>query len=301
MQVLYTQSRDTTIQKKELKNIYFEKIEESFELLLFALYTIINVTKVSTDDQDKRKKKHLQNEFDEIFTAKLWDNYIIQTLVNNPYLRGRFEKSKFAQRVDKDLFSKIYYEFAKEQAYIDYVQGESTDELHLEILLELFRHCRKNEIYLELIEDNYAHWEDDKSIIIGTIKKVFKSLPSSNDKFILEQYPDELTVNEYGDYLLEKVAENDDALLKLIVPVLENWDAERVAILDMIMLKMAISEFMYCPTIPTKVTLNEYVELAKTYSTSKSKDFINGILDKLMKTLTDQNLIHKEGRGLLET
>ncbi len=116
----------------------------------------------------------------------------------------------------------------------------------------------------------------------------------------MEHYPDEETCKQYGEFLLNKTFSDNDALLKLIEPVLKNWDADRVAILDMIMLKMALCEFIYCPTIPTKVTLNEYVELAKSYSTSKSKEFVNGILDKLLSDLKSKSLIVKEGRGLLD-
>ena len=82
--------------------------------------------------------------------------------------------------------------------------------------------------------------------------------------------------------------------------MLKNWDSERVAILDMIMLKMALCELLHFPTIPTKVTLNEFVEISKIYSTDKSKDFINGILDRLMKKLQKEEKIVKEGRGLIE-
>ena len=86
----------------------------------------------------------------------------------------------------------------------------------------------------------------------------------------------------------------------IIEPSLKNWDADRVAVIDMIILKMALVELMSFPTIPTKVTLNEFVEIAKKYSTEKSKDFINGILDRLMKQLEKEGKIKKEGRGLIE-
>ncbi len=168
------------------------------------------------------------------------------------------------------------------------------------MLLELFRFCRRNELFNEIIEDHYANWEDDKSLIIGTIKKVLKALPSDDENFIMEHYPDKETTKEYGEFLLSRTLKEDDLLLKQIEPVLQNWDAERVAVLDMIMIKMALCEFMYCPTIPTKVTLNEYVELAKNYSTSKSKEFVNGILDRLLQDLISKGKIVKEGRGLLE-
>jgi len=89
-------------------------------------------------------------------------------------------------------------------------------------------------------------------------------------------------------------------LLGIIEPTLKNWDADRVAIIDMVLLKMALSELTSFPTIPTKVTLNEFVEISKLYSTDKSKDFINGILDRLMKKLNKEGKIQKEGRGLKE-
>ncbi|MBK9734223.1 MAG: transcription antitermination factor NusB [Saprospiraceae bacterium] len=155
-------------------------------------------------------------------------------------------------------------------------------------------------MFNEIIEDQFANWEDDKSLIIGTIKKVLKSLPSDDDDYINEHYPDLETSKEYGEFLLKRTLSEDKVLLELIGPVLQNWDAERVAVLDMIMIKMAICEFLYCPTIPTKVTLNEYVELAKNYSTSKSKEFINGVLDKLLQDLILKGNVIKEGRGLLE-
>ena len=100
--------------------------------------------------------------------------------------------------------------------------------------------------------------------------------------------------------LLLKVGSSESQLLETIEPVLKNWDAERVAVIDMILIKMAICEFIYFPTIPTKVTLNEFVEISKLYSTDKSKDFINGILDRLLKQLLDDGKIKKEGRGLVD-
>ena len=300
MQVLYAQSRDESLDNKQTMQLYWKKIDESFELLLFSLYNLIQITKTSSDDFEKRKVKHIPSDIDKKFTPKLWSNNMIQALVKNKTIQSKFEKLGFASTVDKDHFRAIYFEFCKEDVYSQYILKETETEDNLEILLELFRFCRRNELFNEIIEDHYANWEDDKSIIIGTIKKVLKSLPSENENFIMEHYPDEETIKDYGDYLLAATIKDDQALLSMIDPVLQNWDSERVAILDMIMIKMAICEFMFCPTIPTKVTLNEYVELAKNYSTSKSKEFVNGILDRLLQDLIAKGQIVKEGRGLLD-
>jgi transcription antitermination protein NusB len=300
MQVLYAQSRDESLDQKATVKEYWKKIEDSFDLLLFSIYNLINITKTASDDFEKRKAKHLPSEIDKVFTPKLWTNSMIQALVKNKFIQQKFEKKGFAQKVDKDHLRSIYFEFCKEDVYTQFLSKETNNEENLEMLLELFRFCRRSELFNEIIEDHFANWEDDKSLIIGTIKKVLKALPSDDDNAIMEHYPDEETCKEYGEFLLNKTFGDDHVLLNMIEPVLQNWDAERVAILDMIMLKMALCEFIYCPTIPTKVTLNEYVELAKTYSTSKSKEFINGILDKLLNDLKSKDLIVKEGRGLLD-
>lgn len=300
MQVLYAQNRDESLDQKATVKEYWKKIEDSFDLLMFSIYNLINITRTATDDFEKRKAKHLPSDLDKVFTPKLWSNSMIQALVKNKVIQQKFEKKGFAQKVDKDHFRSIYFEFCKEESYTQFISNETDNEQNLEMLLELFRFCRRSELFNEIIEDHFANWEDDKSLIIGTIKKVLKALPADDENFIMEHYPDAETCKEYGEFLLNKTFNDNDALLQLIEPVLQNWDADRVAILDMIMLKMALCEFMYCPTIPTKVTLNEYVELAKSYSTSKSKEFINGILDKLLQELKTKGLVVKEGRGLLD-
>jgi len=136
-------------------------------------------------------------------------------------------------------------------------------------------------------------------LVAGAMKKTLKATPVSGD-FFREHEPSDATVLEFGEELLKKTCEEDLSLFKEIEPTLRNWDAERVAILDMVMLKMALCELLHFPTIPTKVTINEFVEISKVYSTEKSREFINGILDRLMKELSDQGRIVKEGRGLLE-
>ena len=150
-----------------------------------------------------------------------------------------------------------------------------------------------------MTEDRYNNWADDESLVMGAMKKTLKAMPLSGP-FYQEHEPSDDTVSEFGAALLTRTAQEDAALLNEIQPMLKNWDADRVAILDMIMLKMALCELLHFPTIPTKVTLNEFVEISKSYSTDKSKEFINGILDRLMKKLLEEGRIVKEGRGLNE-
>lgn len=299
MQVLYSLNRDQAFTFKEAKKRYWASIDESYSLYLFNLYNLMQIAEQANADAKKRKSKHLPSDADKTFSSKLYDNELIKSLVENKKLQQTFEQNNFTEKVNSDYTKKIYQEFSENEAYTEYLAKASVQEDHLEILLELFRVCRKHEFYIEQMDDNFTNWLDDKSVVIGTVKKTLKTLPSEDNLFFKQYYPEDETCKEFGFDLLEKCEQNDEDLLAVIKPALKNWDHERLAVIDMILLKMALVEFKYCKSIPTKVTLNEYVEVSKMYSTPKSKDFINGILDKLLKDLEAQGLINKEGRGLV--
>jgi N utilization substance protein B len=300
MQLLYANSTDEALTQKGCEQRYWRMIDESYDVFLFTLFVLVQITKMAADDESNKKAKHLPTEADKAFSAKLCENDLIRSLRDNPELNKAFEKKSFNAIIDRDHIKKVYHEFAKEEAYATYLAKDASIEDHLELLLELFRFCRKNELFNDIIGDQYLNWIDDKSLVIGSIKKVFKALPVEGVAFLKEYFPDDETVKEYGEFLLKRTLNGDQALLEIIQPILTNWDHERLAIIDMILLKMAACEMLEFPTIPAKVTLNEYVEVAKSYSTDKSKEFVNGVLDKLMKELIDSGKLNKEGRGLVE-
>ena len=167
-------------------------------------------------------------------------------------------------------------------------------------MLDLFRFCRQDEFFNEMLEDAYYNWLDDKSLVVGAVKKYLKALPSKKNKLFTEFLPEDETVQMFGKSLLKITLDQQDDIMQIIIPILENWDHERLAIVDTILLKLSVSEMLNFPTIPAKVSLNEYVELGKQYSTAKSKEFINGILDKIMKNLQSEGKLNKQGRGLIE-
>lgn len=300
MQMLFTLNRDEDLSYEEALKKYRDSVRESFELFLFNIYNIAQITSLAVEDGKKRKTKHLPSDYDKAFTPKIYDNPLIQSIVTNESLTKDFEKRGFEDKIDKDYCKKIYFEFAKEEPYKAFIQSESGDKEVLDILLELFRFCRKSELFCETMEDNYNVWFDDKSLVVGTVKKYLKTLPCEDDNEYMSFYPERVAVADFGEKLFDYVQKNDKDLLEYISPTLENWDHERVAVVDMILLKMAVTELMNFPTIPPKVTLNEYVEVSKNYSTAKSKDFINGVLDKLLERLKKDGKISKEGRGLVE-
>ena len=300
IQLLYSVSRDEDLSRTELLKRYWNSIDSSFELFLYNIYTLLQIASIAEEDKEKRSTKYLPSEIDKSFDAKIYNNPRIKDLENNKNIQKVFDKYHFKERTDKDIFRRIYYDFQKEEAYTSYISKETNSDDDLDMLLELFRFCRQSQSYNELIEDQYVTWEDDKSLVIGSIKKVLKGLPFEKNDFYKEYYPEDECIKDFGELLLLRTFDEDKTLLAYISPVLKNWHHDRVAVIDMIMLKMALVEFLYCESIPVKVTLNEYVELSKMYSTSKSKDFINGVLDKLQHQLFDDGKIVKTGRGLEE-
>ena len=300
MQMLYTMSQDKELQFDEALRQFRKNFESSYELYLFNVLQLIKVAEYSRQDVARRAAKHLPTEEDKKFTSKLFDNTLLQSLVTNEGLNNIFAKHKLEERIDTDLIFRLYKEFSEKDDYDKYCKNANTDEKDdKQILLALFKSINSNESFSEDLEDAFTSWLDDKSLVVGALKKTIKALPAK-EEFYTDYQPTSETTVDFGEVLLSKVHHEDKALLSVIEPTLKNWDADRVAIIDMIILKMALCELTNFPTIPTKVTLNEFVEIAKLYSTDKSKDFINGILDRLMKQLGKDGKIEKKGRGLKE-
>ncbi len=300
MQVLYALSRkapeDASV--RAANQYYQHLVNDSFKLYLFNLLAFVRVAEYARQDKIRRSGKLRPSEQDLAFSAKLADNPLLQSLIKNYDLTNAHSKYKMGQTLDADLIRKLYVDFSKEDAYQKYIyeSGDSNEE-HIAIYLELYRFLINSETFGSMAEDHFPLWMDDKSLVVGAMKKTLKALPVAGD-FLNAYLPPDETVKEFGENLLHKVQDADEELLSIIEPNLKNWDAERVAVLDMIILKMALAEFLYFSSIPTKVTLNEFVEISKLYSTDKSKDFVNGILDRLLKKLNEDGMIQKKGRGL---
>ena len=299
MKILYAVSRDETLTVRHAKSAYDNSIKDTFNLFILCLYALVKIARVSTEDAENRKAKYLPTEIDKKFKPTLYDNPIIQGIESSVFFNKRVEKLQFSTKITKDFCKNIYSEFLKEELYQTYITSPKTDESHLDILLELFRFCRKSEFFNDVMEENYISWIDDKSVVVGTVKKVLKGDTHAEDLF-QQHLPDSQIVEDFGKNLLVYTFEEEDELLDMIKPTLENWDHERLAIIDMILIKLAVIEFLNFETVPVKVSLNEYVDISKIYSTPKSKEFVNGILDKLYKGLDEEGKIKKIGRGLLE-
>ncbi len=300
MQLLYMLNRDEQIAFTDLVRDYNDGIWKTYELYIFQLNLLLKVAQFAEKDAANRSAKLLPGDHDRAFTPRLYDNECTQSLANHIDFLNIVAKYKANENLDDDHIRTLYQAFYETEEYKKYLEiPEPTVDEHRKALVELYRFLVNHDLFIEMSEDRYNNWQDDESLVTGAMKKTLKVMPVQGP-FYKEHEPADETVREFGEQLLRKTCQEDLALFNEIEPTLKNWDADRVAILDMIMLKMALCELLHFPTIPTKVTLNEYVEVSKTYSTDKSKDFINGILDRLMKKLIKEERIVKEGRGLIE-
>lgn len=278
---------------------YQTSIDRSLEILVYALRVMQKILKYSLTDAENRKYKKLPSDNDKLFKPVLLTNKQSQNLMNSQLLEIYTRKFHTDTKIDQDVIRRLYLEFSKDEDYIQYyIAAEHTTEENIAMLLKIYKLLTKNEVFNETIEDHYVSWDDDESLVVGAMKKIIKSLDQDEYDFLKDYIPDDETVKEFGETLLIETVKNDKSLVELITPFLENWELERVAAIDLIMLKMAVTEILRIESIPTKVTLNEYVEISKIYSTEKSKEFINGILDRIINKLNNENKIIKTGRGL---
>ncbi len=298
MHILYALRMNPDMNEGFALKRYENSIEKSFELLIFTMWQWLRIASYAERDYAFRQNKFRPTPDDLAFRPILWQNESVQSLSNNQPFLEYVKKYKIPARSDADSNKQLYKAFAKTEEYRQYLKGEIPT---LDILLQLFKFMLKHDIFLDILEEQYPTWEDDRSLLIGAGKKIIKALPlKADDPFVANLYPSEEAVREFGESLLKKTTESEEDLQGHIYPLLENWDPKRVAAIDMILLKMGACEFLHFETIPPKVSLNEYVDMAKVYSTDKSKEFVNGILDRLMKKLKEEGKMSKTGRGLLE-
>ncbi len=205
-------------------------------------------------------------------------------------LNAQFVSQKPELIADKELIRKTYFTLIESQEYKKYVAAQSREKAEEKEILDFILNdlMLANENFVSHIEETFTNWDDDGEMVV-TLLTNFMHKPGSID------FKKMMTADKesFAKNLLQTVIEKDDHLQTLIIPKLKNWDPERIAQLDMIMMKMGVAEFLYFETIPPKVTINEYIDLAKDYSTQQSGQFVNGILDNIHKELVQLGTMQK--------
>ena len=295
------QNGSDDLEKEE--KFLFHSIDAIQDLYLIMLSSLIEICKKETIFLHKSSQKHLATPEEKKPNEKFIKNSIFQILAENNSLSIALENRKINNwTLNDDYILLLLNDIKKSKLYESYIQNNiNSFEEDKEFIADLFMDVIvPNEKLYEYLEDNKLTWIDDIPLVNTLIIKQLKAIkPIEGGNFrVPKVYKD----NEDKDFvkdLFRRTVLNEIELAKEYVDKTPNWDSDRIAELDTIILKMAICEFLRFPSIPVKVTLNEYLELAKEYSTPKSSIFINGILDNLVKELQTSNRILKTGRGLM--
>ena len=230
-------------------------------------------------------------------------NKILQFIAKHPILVNHINKRKIKfWELDFDYVKSNFKTLVESEKYQEYCQKESPSvEEDRDIITFFFKEIVAPSVgFYDYIEDKELTWIDDLPVVNTFIIKILQKInPKDLNSLSFPKMNIEDEDPRFAIELLEKVVVNNDALQKEMVGRTPNWDSDRIALLDAIMIKMAIAEVLYFPTIPPKVTMNEYIEISKDYSTPKSNIFINGILDKMIKDFEDLGRLNKSGRGLI--
>lgn len=291
MQTLYSiESMNKETRPGESLQILKKNLENSQQLFTFLVYYILEVARYAEKDALQKSQKYLPTERDLKVNTKIAGNELIWTISENASYQKSVEKFKIKYLINDELIRKNYFALINSDEYKEYITAQSRDKKSEKNILEfIFSDLMiPDEYFLSDVEEKFIHWDDDAEMMILLMNNFLQKPASFNFEEMVGTEKMKFAVD-----LLEAVIDKDNFCLELIKPKLKNWDSERIALLDMILIKMGVCELLYFETIPTKVTINEYIDLAKEYSTEQSGHFVNGILDNIHKELLAQNKIHK--------
>lgn len=291
MQTLYAlDSMNDSLKPGEPQLILSRKMDQSRKLFTYLIYFISEVARYAEKDAMKKAGKHLPTAEDLAVNTRISGNELVWKILENPSFEAATEDLRLADMIDKDLLKKIYIDLAASADYKEYIELPSREKKAERKILEyIFTELMlPNENFIAHVEENFINWDDDAEMM-STLVLNFLNKPVGNPFT-------EIVSKEKIDFarqLLQTVLDKSNHTLELIKPKLKNWDADRIASLDLVLLQMGVCEFLYFETIPTKVTINEYIDLAKAYSTEQSGQFVNGLLDNIHKELTTEGKIEK--------
>ena len=292
MQTLYTlDSVSGDMKTGEPEAILSTKIEQSRNLFTYIVYFVTQLARFAETDALQKASKHLPSADDLSVNTKISGNQILWKIVEDKSFKKVIKEEGLEQLMDNGLLKKIYNDLVQSDKYKNYIEEQSRDKKSEKKILDFIfsDQLLPNEDFINHLEENFINWDDDAELMQTLILNYFnKPTPDVFSEILSKEKWD------FAKDLLKKVIEKAPHLLELIKPKLKNWDADRIAALDLILLQMGICEFLYFETIPTKVTINEYIDLAKAYSTNQSGQFVNGLLDNIHKELTAENKIHKK-------
>ena len=294
---------EKSIDKKiDTKIEFFLNSSKNFySLYIFVLSFFVHFHNHCILSEKKIKKNFLKKEIDLLFT-KFSKNSFLALISNNDFLKSKIKSLDITYWNDhpehlKLIINKIF----NSNIYKSYIDiKNSSFEDHKRVVVSIFKRIVASDDKLyEYVEEKSISWINDFPLVNTLVLESLKKIENSSKKsFVFKKLYKKKEDENFGTNLIKNVISNEEFLKNEIIKITSNWDEDRIADIDMVLLKMCLTEFLYFKSIPVKVSINEYLEIAKEFSGSKSNVFINGILDKLSKQLISEGKLNKNRRGL---
>ncbi len=303
MQVLYAFSGSESDDFSKDQRFLLNSIDNMYNLYLLMLSLMIEVQKRAESHLEKTTQKHLATAEEKNPNRKFVNNEVLAMLKNNEQLQAKFEANHINNwELDTEYVDVIFKELLASDIYKEYLETTTTTfNTDRNFIVDVFKEIvAPNDKLYNYLEDKHLTWLDDLPTVNTTILKLLRKVKKDSSAFhFLPKLYKDIEDKEFAIKLFKKTLLNQTALTEEISKKTTNWDSDRIASIDLMLLKMGICEIQSFPSIPTKVTINEYLEVSKEYSTPKSSVFINGILDKLVKEYQTEGKLNKIGRGLM--
>lgn len=304
LQALYAYNHSENKEIIAHEKLLLQSVDKVFEMYIWMLSLINEVADYAATDAEERANKHLPTEADLAPNLKIQDNKFLLSLNQNQEYVAAVKKYTAEWSFDPELSRSLFYALKAAPEYQAYLEStENSIQTDKDIIKFIFKKViLKSPTAEQFFEEKFLSWSVDKDTLQAMIAKTFKNF--SHEDFKKNKLA-ELSLDWVEDRgflvtLFQQTIRYDKEYQQLIGDKTQNWEADRIAMMDTLLMKMALCEFLGFPSIPVKVTINEYLEISKEYSTPKSNSFINGILDKVLIELKSNNKIKKSGRGLID-
>ena len=302
LQVLYAyyKSGEKDLNKSE-KELFFS-INKAYELYYYMLLLAIEVVDYAESRIELARNKKIPSYEDLHPNTRFIDNAFVLQLRNNLHFKHYVESHKISWVNYPEFIKELYNLLIEHPEYLEYLNADDHDySQDKKIIIRFFNDIIfPNESLNQILEEKSIFWNDDLEFVISMVIKTIKKFrEDSSERTSLPELFKNDEDRDFAKQLFRKASVYRDMSLQLIEEKASNWDLDRIAFMDILIMQLAITELIEFNSIPTKVTLNEFLEIAKYYSTEKSNTFVNGVLDKILQKLKEENKIKKSGRGLI--
>ncbi|MDR1755992.1 MAG: transcription antitermination factor NusB [Culturomica sp.] len=302
--MLYANSKREGYSLAETERDLLKSIDKSTDLYFYIILLLTELHHKAFQRMDAAKHKYITTEADLHPNTRFIDNPVFALLNANKQFKSYLLNHKISWNNHPELITYLYKKMVDSPGYTEYLQREHADfKEHKQFVIKLFTGLiAQEELFFQTLEDLNIYWNDDFEIVLNLVYKTLSGLKeenTENDRIFYSVYNPEEDIDFAGTLLRRTLLENTENV-ELIERYIVNWEIDRISEMDRLIMSAALSELKNFPSIPVKVSLDEYIEISKTYSSPKSSGFINGVLDRSIAELIEKGRIQKTGRGLVE-